>query len=63
MRILYLLFPCSCCWPTLLQGHPGSNKQETMPETKRYCSLFNCNFPYVIAGKCSRFNFAAKSKF
>ncbi|XP_048153502.1 ostricacin-2-like [Corvus hawaiiensis] len=61
MRILYLLFPL---FLLLVQGAAGSslgptNRKQCQKE-KGYCSLLNCSFPYVIAGKCSRFYFCCK---
>ncbi|XP_053919223.1 ostricacin-2-like [Cuculus canorus] len=61
MRILYLLFPL---FLLLLQGAAGStlaprNEKECLRQ-KGFCAILKCNFPYIIAGKCSRFSFCCK---
>uniref|UniRef100_A0A674HC01 Beta-defensin-like domain-containing protein n=1 Tax=Taeniopygia guttata TaxID=59729 RepID=A0A674HC01_TAEGU len=61
MRILYLLFPLF-----LLLAHSAAgsflrpNNKKQCEREKGYCSIFNCSFPYIIAGKCSRFHFCCK---
>ncbi|NXK66384.1 AMP1 protein, partial [Sylvietta virens] len=61
MRMLYLLFPL---FLLLVQSAAGSslgptNKKQCEKE-KGFCGFLKCSFPYVIAGKCSRFHFCCK---
>ncbi|XP_055570000.1 ostricacin-2-like [Falco biarmicus] len=61
MRILYLLFPFVLLLAQGAAGSPlGINNEKECHRQKGFCSLLNCNFPYIISGKCSRFYFCCK---
>ncbi|NXD85536.1 AMP1 protein, partial [Halcyon senegalensis] len=61
MKILYLLFPLLLL---LAQGAAGSSlapgNQKQCKSEKGFCTLLNCNFPYIIIGKCSTFYVCCK---
>ncbi|NXJ08709.1 AMP1 protein, partial [Odontophorus gujanensis] len=61
MRIVYLLFPFILL---LAQGAAGSsrapgNKAECHRQNG-FCAFLKCPFPFVVSGKCTKFQFCCK---